>query len=93
MRTVNGKVIEGVILSLFVSPLINIYFSIVLCFVRSRQCSTLDASTLPLAMEISALRMDNPVLQGFAFYASILVIKTVAMSFLTARVRVQKQVL
>lgn len=43
-------------------------------------------------MEMSALHMDNPVLQGFAFYASILIIKTTAMAFLTARMRVQKQV-
>lgn len=48
---------------------------------------------LPHVMEMSALHMDNPVLQGFAFYASILIIKTTAMAFLTARMRVQKQVL
>uniref|UniRef100_A0A1B6FXA4 Microsomal glutathione S-transferase 1 n=1 Tax=Cuerna arida TaxID=1464854 RepID=A0A1B6FXA4_9HEMI len=40
---------------------------------------------------MSALNADNPVLQGFAFYASILILKMMLMSVLTALQRFRKK--
>ncbi|XP_046678496.1 microsomal glutathione S-transferase 1-like isoform X2 [Homalodisca vitripennis] len=42
-------------------------------------------------MLMSALNGDNPVLQGFAFYASILILKMMGMSLLTAIHRFRKK--
>ncbi|XP_046678497.1 microsomal glutathione S-transferase 1-like isoform X3 [Homalodisca vitripennis] len=35
-------------------------------------------------MDMSTVRMNNPVLQGFGFYASVLIVKMMAMSIITA---------
>ncbi|KAG8242327.1 hypothetical protein J6590_068275 [Homalodisca vitripennis] len=39
---------------------------------------------LTVAMDMSTVRMNNPVLQGFGFYASVLIVKMMAMSIITA---------
>lgn len=43
-------------------------------------------------MERSLLNSDNPVFRGFAFYASILIIKMLLMSTLTGVQRFRKMV-
>lgn len=44
------------------------------------------------AMDATTLNAANPVLQGFAFYSSILILKMLGMSLLTAFHRIRKKV-
>ncbi|XP_046678495.1 microsomal glutathione S-transferase 1-like isoform X1 [Homalodisca vitripennis] len=46
---------------------------------------------MSVTMFMSTLNADNPVLQGFAFYASILILKMMMMSFLTGVQRYKKR--
>lgn len=44
------------------------------------------------AMDATTLNAANPVLQGFSFYSSILILKMLGMSLLTAFHRIRKKV-